>query len=89
MSEDLIIGDSEQTPEEMQEYIISESEYLEYIQAAYFAISSVEDIDLDMEAAYNKQSANRIKRIKRKSIRIIDFCLNELYNDLFDEEENG
>ena len=84
MSEDLIIGEPDGN-DELEEYEIEDTGLLEYVQAAYFALSSVEDIDV--EILPTEQSKRRVKRIKRQGIRIIDYCLNELYNNLFDEEE--
>lgn len=57
----------------------------DYISCAYYAISSVEGMDTGL---MNKTDAIRIKRIIRKSLRIIDECVNEMYDELFDEEED-
>ena len=56
----------------------------EYIQSAYFALSSIEDID--EEILPSQAAKNRIKRIRFKAIRMIDFCIDEMYSDLFGEE---
>ena len=84
-SEDLIIGPALDDSEELEEFEIEETGFLEYIQAAYFALSAVEDIDV--EILPTEQNKRRVKRIKRQSLRIIDFCINECYSDLFGEEE--
>lgn len=78
----------EQPAEELVEEV--EVEYTtrsDYISAAYFAISSVEGIDTQI---MSKEDAKRIKRIIRKSIMIIDDCITEMYNELYedDAEEN-
>jgi hypothetical protein len=71
-------------PEEEEIIIYTDTDLLlEYIQAAYFAMSSVDDVD-EMVIP-NEQMKNRIKRIKRKSIRIMDYAINKLYEDIFDE----
>lgn len=57
---------------------------MEYIQAAYFALSAVEDVDV--EILPSEAQKQRIRKIKFKSIRIIEACISELYTDLFDEE---
>jgi len=57
----------------------------EYINSAYFALSAVEDIDT---AIISKEDEKRIKRIKRKSIKIIDICITEMYDELFDTDED-
>jgi hypothetical protein len=70
--------------EEEMEMVMEYTHAIEYIQAAYFALSSVDDMDV---AIMNKSDEQRIKRIKRKSIRIIDECLNEMYSELFEDDE--
>jgi len=55
----------------------------EYIACAFNAINAVSDFDTAIMTESDKQ---RIKRIKRKSIRIIDYCLGILYDELFDDE---
>ena len=55
----------------------------DYISAAYFAMSAVDDVDVEIMPDAQKA---RIKRIRAKSIRIIDHCIAELYSDLFDED---
>jgi hypothetical protein len=60
----------------------------DYISAAYFAIASVEGIDTGI---MTKEDAKRIKRIMRKSLMIIDDCITEMYDELYenDDDENG
>lgn len=57
---------------------------LDYISAAFYSISSVEGIDLLM---MSKEDAKKIKRILKKSVRIIDSCISEMYDELFEEDE--
>ena len=84
MSDDLIIS-NEQEPEELPEEVIFESTtVIEYIQAAYFALSSVVDMD---DMVMSREDAKRVRRIKRKSLAIIDNCIIDLYNELFDKDE--
>jgi hypothetical protein len=56
---------------------------LEYIQAAYFALSSVEDIDT---AIMSKSDEARVRRIRRKSLVIIDECLKTLYDEIIEDD---
>ena len=70
--------------EEEMEMVVEYTHAIEYIQAAYFALSSVDDMDV---AIMNKSDEQRIKRIRRKSIRIIDECLNDMYSELFEDDE--
>lgn len=70
--------------DEELEMVVEYTNAIEYIQAAYFALSSVDDMDV---AIMNKSDEQRIKRIRRKSIRIIDECLNDMYSELFDDDE--
>lgn len=76
---------SEEQEEPIEEFEIDMTGPLEYIQAAYFAFSAVEDVDT--EILPTEAAKRRIRRIKFRSIRIIDECINELYSDLFGDEE--
>jgi len=58
----------------------------DYITAAYFAISSVESMDTQI---MTREDSKRIKRIIRKSIKIIDDCIGEMHDELFEEDEES
>lgn len=75
---------TEETTEELDGYVEFTSAS-EYINSAYFAISAVDDIDT---AIISKEDEKRIKRIKRKSIKIIDICISEMYDELFETDED-
>ena len=70
--------------EMLEEGIVEFTTAGEYINSAYFALSAVEDIDT---AIISKEDEKRIKRIKRKAIKIIDICLSEMYDELFENDE--
>lgn len=73
-----------QETEMLEEGIVEFTTAGEYINSAYFALSAVEDIDT---AIISKEDEKRIKRIKRKAIKIIDICLSEMYDELFENDE--
>jgi hypothetical protein len=80
----------EPTPEEIEQEEVPELdvEYTtrtDYISCAFYAISSVEGIDTGI---MTKEDAKRIKRIMKKSLRIIDDCINEMHDELFEDEED-
>ena len=78
---------SENIPEELPEDLDLQVEFtsdLEYIQAAYFAISAIEDMDT---AIMSKTDELRVKRIKRKALVIIDECLKCLYDEIIEGDE--
>lgn len=54
----------------------------EYIQAATTAMAAVDSIDTAM---LTKADEMRVRRIKRQGLRIISECLNELYDEIFDD----
>ena len=56
----------------------------DYIGCAYNAIAAVEGLDTGM---MNKTDALRVKRILKKSLRIIDECVTEMYDELFEDDE--
>jgi hypothetical protein len=70
--------------EMLEEGIVEFTTAGEYINSAYFALSAVEDIDT---AIISKEDEKRIKRIKRKSLKIIDICITEMYDELFENDE--
>jgi hypothetical protein len=82
VKENLTTGEPE--TEMLEEGIVEFTTAGEYINSAYFALSAVEDIDT---AIISKEDEKRIKRIKRKSLKIIDICLSEMYDELFENDE--
>lgn len=56
----------------------------ELISCSFYAISSVVDLDT---ALMSKAEAAMIKRIIKRSIRLIDSCIKDLYEVEFDQDE--
>ena len=82
---DLTTAEPEEDIAEMlEEGMVEFTSAGDYINSAYFALSAVEDIDT---AIISKEDEKRIKRIKRKSIKIIDICITEMYDELFENDE--
>lgn len=88
MSEEILnVGEEEVNDSELPEQEI-EVEYTtrsEYIAAAYSAISAVEGMDTQI---MSKEDAKRVKRIIRKSLMIIDDCITEMYDELYEKDED-
>lgn len=57
----------------------------EYIGCAFNAIMAVSDMDIGL---LNKVEQNRIKRIRRMCLRILDDCVKEMHDELFESEED-
>lgn len=76
----------EEIVEEEQEFEVEFTTRSEAIHSAFSAISAVSDMDT---AIMTKQDERRISRIKRKSLRIIDECINEIYAEMFEDEEEN
>jgi hypothetical protein len=76
-----------QETEMLEEGIVEFTTAGEYINSAYFALSAVSDMDFDMINAMSNADGRRIKRIKRKALKIIDICLSEMYDELFENDE--
>jgi hypothetical protein len=75
------------TEENEEDFVEAEIEFTsrgEYIAAAYNAIAAVEGLN-DMTMEDNK----RKKRIMRKSVKIIDSIISEMYDELFEEDEEN
>lgn len=75
---------SEETPEELQGEIVFTTT-AEYIQGASVALATVSELD---PMIMNKADELRVKRIKRKAIKIIDICISEMYDELFETDED-
>jgi hypothetical protein len=85
MAENIVIGDenAENEPIADETYVEYTSE-MEYIQAAYYAFDMSINIDT---ALLNKSDERRVQRMRRQSLRIVSECLNDLYNEIFDDEK--
>lgn len=82
-SNDLVLGSAEgdETPDE-EELEYEYTSRIEAIHCATSAISAASEMTI-----MTKLDEKRIQRIKRKSLRIIDKCISEIYDELFYEEE--
>jgi hypothetical protein len=58
---------------------------LEVINGVYFALASLGDVDIAMASNADKQ---RINRIKKKSIKMLDWAVTDMYDSIFDDEGN-
>lgn len=81
---DLVIGEIKPESEEIADEVeyIDYSE-MDYITAAYYALDAVESSN-----PMTKEGQRQTARIRRKCLRIIDHCITELYEQLFDSEED-
>jgi hypothetical protein len=70
---------------EQEEGIIEYTTREEYIGCAFNAIMAVSDMDVCL---LNKVEQNRIKRIRRMCLRILDDCVKEMHDELFETEED-
>lgn len=85
--DDLTLEKSQESELEAEIEDEGEVEYTtrtDYITCAYSAISAVEGMDTQI---MSKEDAKRIKRIIRKSLMIIDDCITEMYDELFERNE--
>ncbi|AXH76566.1 MAG: hypothetical protein [Bacteriophage sp.] len=57
----------------------------EYIAACYNALGAIDDLDTAM---MSKAAESAVKRIRRRSLAIIDKCIDNLYSELFETDEN-
>ena len=56
----------------------------EYVICAANALQAIDGID---EMVQTEAGRNRIKRIRFKSVKIIDNIINELYDELFEDTD--
>lgn len=57
---------------------------IDYINGACNAMAAVDTIDTQI---LSKADELRVKRIKRKSLRILDMCICEFYDELFESDD--
>lgn len=70
--------------EQEQEWVYEEpTSTPEYIASATNALSAVENFDT---AIMTNADRKRVERIRRRSLRIIDYNIGVLYDELFDEK---
>jgi hypothetical protein len=79
MDEDLTINESAEQEQEAEFEVTTRSEYL---AAAVNAISAMDGLDL-----MTKIGGDTKRRIIRKSVKIIDSIISELYDELFESDE--
>ena len=78
------VDPAEELPQEDTAYFEPYSDS-DYIAAAFNAITTVEGMDT---AIMSKMDEKRIKRIKRQSLKIIAHCLNNMYEELFEDNSD-
>lgn len=67
---------------QLQEWEVEFTSDSEYIAAACNAMNAVDNIDT---ALMTKADEQRVRRIRRQSLRIISECLNTMYDEIFDD----
>lgn len=88
MAEDLKLGDDDVKEVEVEagEGYVEFTSTMEYITAASYAWDMIQEIDT---AILNKSNEKRVNRMKRQALRIMSTCLNELYEELFDDNNDS
>lgn len=84
MSEKVIIDETPAEEEYDGEILLSSSH--DYITSAVNALAAIDNIDT---AILNKTDENRIKKIKRQSLRILSHYINEIYEETFDDADGN
>lgn len=85
MSEKVIIDETPIPEEEYDGEILLSSSH-DYITSAVNALAAIDNIDT---AILNKTDENRIKKIKRQSLRILSHYINEIYEETFDDNDSA
>ena len=85
MSEKVIIDETPAPEEEYDGEILLSSSH-DYITSAVNALAAIDNIDT---AILNKTDENRIKKIKRQSLRILSHYINEIYEETFDDTDGA
>ena len=73
------------TPEESEEmqFAVEFTSNIEYLSACFYAISAVAELD-----PMSKGGQATKNRILFRSLKIIDLCVGEMYEELFDPAED-
>jgi len=87
MSEDINeeLPPIEETEQVEETFEVEFTTNAEYITSAVNSYMCVDGIDLMM---LTKEEVKRVNRIRRKSLRIIDACIGDLYDELFEKEDD-
>ena len=85
MSDEKIHPEQSEQPEKETEYEVEFTTRAEYIASATNALSAIDGLDPQIMNGANQA---RIKRIKRKSLKIIDACICEMYDEIFEDDED-
>lgn len=81
--EKVIIDETPAEEEYDGEILLSSSH--DYITSAVNALAAIDNIDT---AILNKTDENRIKKIKRQSLKILSHYINEIYEETFDDNDS-
>ena len=76
--------DNNETEDEQVEFVYESVPPVEYIQAAYFSLAAVDNID---EQMITREEAKRVRKIKKMAIELIYESISSLHSDFFEEEE--
>ena len=77
---DLILGEPDATEEIDEVEIVPSSDY-EYLMSAVNAFECMEGSN-----PITKDAQRIVNRVKRKSLKIIDYIITNMHDELFDEE---
>jgi len=69
--------------QEQEEIEYSYTSFHEYITAGIVVLDYCEGIDTQI---MSKADEMRIKRMKRKCLRMVEFCVNEMFAELLDTD---
>lgn len=69
--------------EQEEEYEVTEIVYESYIASACAALNSMAELDVEL---MNNTERNRVRSIRRKSLKIIHECINAMHDELFGDD---
>jgi len=85
MIEPIPTEDNNEAEDEHIEFVYESVPPAEYIQAAYFSLAAVDNIDVEL---VTREEAKRIRKIKKMAIELIYESISSLHSDFFEEEES-
>ena len=79
MADDIVTDELLDDESEPMEFHVEYTSNIEYLSGAFYAISSVAELD-----PMTKPGKEMKNRILTRAMRIVDLCISEMYEELFD-----
>lgn len=83
MADEQLTPDRDDTEDLGMDFAVEMTSNVEYLSACFYAISSVSELDI-----YQEPGKSIKNRILNRCLKIIDLCVLEMYEELFDPSKD-